>query len=456
MAGRITCLAGARRRCHGGAARLRRKRSRAVTAGGDPGGSVDYCGFAPEQAAAQCGSNKSACIPGESRAADVPPPFRRPHAARRRMAGRDRTGPGPGGPGDAARHRRHRRAAGAEVAEVPGPPGDHGALLRAGGLRARLAQGRAADPPGRPGAGGAARRRQPRTGPEGLRRGVDRRPAPVRGRAKPARTGRTRRGDLAVAVPLPFGRARRPGEPAPAPVQDRPRVEAQRPGESRARRPGRGQPAPDRRRRGPADPDVRQAARGPSALPATGGGHVAAAGSRGAKAGAGHVLRRHRRAGAPAGGAGRSLADRQGAAPLRRRTGAGGQTLPGAPRPGRRRRHRQGHFLRAEHADVLAPAPDRAGPGAHALAAGLRGRPGDRREHPGIHPARLRPAARRRAHALQHEGHRRQGGGGHPHAGVRRGHAVHRVQPVLERAALDPRKAWSSCRPATAGRSPPR
>ncbi|MCK7492710.1 MAG: peptidoglycan-binding protein [Comamonadaceae bacterium] len=52
--------------------------------------------------------------------------------------------------------------------------------------------------------------------------------------------------------------------------------------------------------------------------------------------------------------------------------------------------------------------------------------------------------------AADDEGHRRQGAG-HAHAAVRRGHALHRVQPVLERAAVD-RRARNWCRSCGATR----
>ena len=81
-------------------------------------------------------------------------------------------------------------------------------------------------------------------------------------------------------------------------------------------------------------------------------------------------------------------------------------------------------------------APDRTDARAPALDAAAAGPAHGRHQHPRVRAAGLRGARRAHPRAARDEGHRRQGLR-HAHAAVRRGHALHRVQSLLERAAVD-------------------
>ena len=83
-----------------------------------------------------------------------------------------------------------------------------------------------------------------------------------------------------------------------------------------------------------------------------------------------------------------------------------------------------------------ARATDRADAGAPALDAAVPGAAHGRHQPARVRAARLRSGRRPHPGTRDDEGRRRQGAG-HAHADVRRGHALHRVQPVLERAAVD-------------------
>ena len=127
----------------------------------------------------------------------------------------------------------------------------------------------------------------------------------------------------------------------------------------------------------------------------------------------------------------RRASDRAARRPARARAAG----IPGAPRARPGRRARPVDASTTERPAGGARAPDRARARAPALDALPSGAADDRGERARVRAARLRGARWQGGRAPHDEGDRRQGAS-HAHAAFRRDAALHRVQPLLERAAF--------------------